>query len=375
MDKKRKRDEIFAKTIMGLTGAFCGFFIMISMDLDALFSKTPGGLLFAVAGAMVLVGLAMFLHSVVHETGHLVFGLLTGYKFVSFRIGSIMLIKESGKLRLKLYNIVGTGGQCLMMPPPWRDSMPYRLYNLGGCIFNLVFGFAFLPLCFAAEHGSLLSVASMIFFVVGIANAVLNGVPLQTGGISNDGRNALLLGKSETSLRAFWLQLYVNGLISNGERMKNMPGEWFFMPEGEGCGDPIICTVGVFRYNYFFDTHDFAAAEDTAVKMLGMPGLLGLHRNELLCELVFLRVLRGADSSEIDPLLTPQLKKYMRATASYVSRKRLAYAYQLLYKRDYALAEKCLLEFERAVKSYPYSSEIENEKEIMEIVKERAEHI
>ena len=123
LDKKRKRDEIFAKTIMGLTGAFCGFFIMISVDLDALFGKTPGGLLFAVAGAMVLVGLAMFLHSVVHETGHLVFGLLTGYKFVSFRIGSIMLIKESGKLRLKLYNIVGTGGQCLMMPPPWRDSM------------------------------------------------------------------------------------------------------------------------------------------------------------------------------------------------------------------------------------------------------------
>ena len=52
MDKKRKRDEIFAKTIMGLTGAFCGFFIMISVDLDALFGKTPGGLLFAVAGAM-----------------------------------------------------------------------------------------------------------------------------------------------------------------------------------------------------------------------------------------------------------------------------------------------------------------------------------
>ena len=86
-------------------------------------------------------------------------------------------------------------------------------------------------------------------------------------------------------------------------------------------------------------------------------------------------MLRGADSSEIEPLLTPQLKKYMRATASYVSRKRLAYAYQLLYKRDYALAEKCLIEFERAVKSYPYSSEIENEKEIMEIVKERAEYI
>ena len=134
----------------------------------------------------------------------------------------------------------------------------------------------------------------------------------------------------------------------------------------------IVLIIGVFRYNYFFDIHDFSAAEETAVQMLRMPGLLGIHRNELLCELIFLRVLRGADSSEIDPLLTPRLDKYMRATANYVSRRRLAYAYQLLYRKNYPLAEKSLAEFERTVKSYPYSSEIENEKEIIEIVKERA---
>lgn len=372
MNKNRKFDDILAKLIMILTGGFCGLFIISSVDLDSFFGKAPGAFLLAIAGAMLLVALAIFVQSVVHESGHLVFGLLSGYRFISFRIGSFMLIKESGKLHIKLYNVVGTGGQCLMMPPPWKDGIPYRLYNFGGCIFNLVFSLCALPLWLTAEHGSLLSIASVIFFVIGISNVLLNGIPLQVGGVSNDGRNALLLGKSETALRAFWLQLYVNGLISKGERMRNMPGDWFFMPEGEGCSDPIICTIGVFRYNYFFDIHDFSAAEETAVQMLRMPGLLGIHRNELLCELIFLRVLRGADSSEIDPLLTPQLDKYMRATANYVSRRRLAYAYQLLYRKNYPLAEKCLAEFERTVKSYPYSSEIENEKEIIEIVKERA---
>ena len=37
------------------------------------------------------------------------------------------------------------------------------------------------------------------------------------------------------------------------------------------------------------------------------------------------------------------------------------------------MAQRCLEVFERTVKSYPYSAEIENEKEIIELNKERAE--
>ena len=37
------------------------------------------------------------------------------------------------------------------------------------------------------------------------------------------------------------------------------------------------------------------------------------------------------------------------------------------------MAQKCLEVFEKTVKSYPYSAEIENEKEVIELIKERAE--
>ena len=107
--------------------------------------------------------------------------------------------------------------------------------------------------------------------------------------------------------------------------------------------------------------------------MLKAPGLLGVHRNELLCELMFLRIFRGAEPSEIDSLNTPALDKYIRSTANYVSRRRLAYAYQLLYKKNLTIAEKCRELFEKTVKTYPYSSEIENEKEIMELIDQKRE--
>ena len=372
MDHK-KRDTFIANLLYMAVGAVCGLFMMISSDLDAMFGNGIRGFILHVGFCLILVFAAYFIQAVIHEGGHLIFGLLSGYKFISFRVGNIMFIKENGRLKAKLYSVVGTGGQCLMMPPPWSDNIPTVLYNFGGCIANLISSVIFFIAFVFAEHGSFFSVLFGMLCAVGIGNVLLNGIPLQVGGISNDGRNAFLLRKNPVALRSFWLQLYVNGLLSKGERMKNLPEEWFFLPEGKDLEDPIICTVGVMRYNYYFDTHDFSAAEETVEYMLKAPGLLGLHKNELLCELMFLRIFRGAEPQEIDSLNTRELDKYIRATANYVSRRRLAYAYQLLYKRNITLAQKCLELFEKTVKTYPYSSEIENEKEVMELIKAKAE--
>ena len=44
-------------------------------------------------------------HIIIHEGGHLIFGLLSGYSFVSFRVGSLTLIREDGKFKLKRFVI------------------------------------------------------------------------------------------------------------------------------------------------------------------------------------------------------------------------------------------------------------------------------
>lgn len=77
--------------------------------------------------------LAIILQIIIHEAGHLIGGILTGYKFSSFRIFNFMFIKENDKLKLKKLSLAGTGGQCLMSPPEFIEGkVPYILYNLGG---------------------------------------------------------------------------------------------------------------------------------------------------------------------------------------------------------------------------------------------------
>ena len=89
--------------------------------------------------SLISLILAIFLQVILHEGGHLLLGFVTGYRFVSFRIGNLTLIKEEGKFRFKRFSISGTGGQCLLSPPdgPY-EQMPYFWYNAGGVLMNLL---------------------------------------------------------------------------------------------------------------------------------------------------------------------------------------------------------------------------------------------
>ena len=91
--------------------------------------------LFGLAGLCV----SFALQTILHETGHLIGGLLTGYKFCSFRIGNFQLQRENGALRFRRLKLAGTGGQCLMTPPePVDGNIPVMLYNLAGPLMNLL---------------------------------------------------------------------------------------------------------------------------------------------------------------------------------------------------------------------------------------------
>lgn len=89
--------------------------------------------------SILLLLLALFLQVILHEGGHLVFGLATGYRFVSFRIFNLTFIRKDNKLCIKRFSIAGTGGQCLLVPPEKPlERVPTILYNLGGVLTNLL---------------------------------------------------------------------------------------------------------------------------------------------------------------------------------------------------------------------------------------------
>ena len=69
------------------------------------------------AMTIILICVVCFLQLIIHEGGHLVAGLLTGYRFVSFRVLNWLLIRKDGRLQWRNFELAGTGGQCLLAPP------------------------------------------------------------------------------------------------------------------------------------------------------------------------------------------------------------------------------------------------------------------
>ena len=139
-EKKAKQDHgtVFSTLCMVLFGAALGIFA--GKDLFEIVEGVSfGEYLLHVAWLIVMMTAAFYLQTILHEGGHLVCGLLTGYRFVSFRIGSWMVQRENGRLRFHRYTLAGTAGQCLLAPPELTEGkIPYKLYNLGGVLANLL---------------------------------------------------------------------------------------------------------------------------------------------------------------------------------------------------------------------------------------------
>ena len=318
---------------------------------------------------------AMLLQIVIHEAGHLVFGLLTGYRFLSFRIFSLMLVREDGKLRFRRYSLAGTGGQCLMIPPQLRDgTMPVLLYNFGGALLNLLAAALFFAFSFLLPPSSFLRLFLYLLALAGVFCALTNGLPLRLGPVDNDGSNALSLLRRKETVRAFWIQLKVNEQIAKGIRSKDMPEAWFALPsEEELQSSSLSSAIVVLAANRLMDQHRFAEADALMECLLAMGSKLpGLYRGQLICDRIFVELLGPNRPEVLEGFLSKEQQKLMKAMKTNLSVLRTSYALALLSEKDAAKAQKLAADFDRVAARYPYPCEVEGERELMQLAIEAA---
>lgn len=371
-ERKKKKVNWQQWIVMGffmLIGAVCGVLMVMFVEESAAEGRPLHEELLTLAGLFVGMYISMFLQLIIHEAGHLVFGLASGYQFSSFRVGCFMWLKEDGRLVLRRYSLAGTGGQCLMAPPEMVDDrIPVVLYNLGGSIMNLIGSAVFFAVYLLTDKGSVISVLSLMTTLIGVVFALMNGIPLRLGTVDNDGYNALSLGKSKEAMYAFWIQLKVNEQISKGVRSKDMPEEWFAVPTDEAMRNSMVASQGVFACNRLMDQKRFEEADRLMEHLMGIEsGIIGLHRSMLICDWMYCELIGENRRDVLDSMLTKEQKQFMKSMKKYPSVLRTEYVYALLGEKDNAKAEGYLELFEKTSRTYPYPSEIQAERELIEI--------
>ncbi len=363
-----KKGNVFVFIIILLVSVVFGFLSGLSFGKNAARANGTVELILIVVALLMFIFIAYFLQIFIHEMGHLVCGLLSGYSFSSFRIGSFILIKKDNKFKIKRFSIMGTGGQCLLVPPELKNGfMPYKLYNLGGSFFNLFFSVISLILYNLTKDTSIFSFFFLVNTLLGLVFFFLNGLPLNLGNIANDGYNVFSLGKNKEAIKALWITLKINDMNTKGIRLKDMPEEWFYIPSDEGLKNGLIASIGVYKCNREMDSMNFSFAAELANELLDKEtAVMGIYKNVLRSELIFCELVGENNKEKIDSLFTKDFVDFQNAMAKNLSVIRMQYAYELLSNNDEISANKKLEFFNKISKNHPYDVDIESEKELID---------
>lgn len=343
--------KLIGSLLLGGCIGFIGVTIILVLFTDISFNQFMEKLQKVEALEMIGVMILSFvtfiltclLQILLHEGGHLIGGLLSGYHFVSFRILNWTIIKEEGKVRIKHFSIAGTGGQCLLTPPekPMKE-IPVILYNLGGVIMNLLTATLSLILLITIEELPYPIELFLIFnCIVGYFLGLLNGIPFNFGAISNDANNMRLLLKDEQSKQTMAHLLHINAFVQKGMRPKEIPERYFTCNEPINYKNPLQINLYLMVIGKLMDEEQWEICYNKLEDLMKHKDeMLDLFVKETASELLFISLITGR-KERAQELYTEELARYIQQYAKIMSSKqRILCAIALYMEEDRVKAEK-----------------------------------
>ncbi|RQW18803.1 hypothetical protein EH196_17730 [Bacillus sp. C1-1] len=231
-----------------MVGAFIGF--SLPMYISGV-TITPLDLVIALIVAVISIPI----HVLIHEAGHLLFGKLSGYRFLSFRLFSYMWVMDGERIRFKRLTTPGIIGQCLMIPPPFKEgeAFPYRLYLAGGVLLNVLvsIGVVGLSLIFNIQSLSILIAATLGAFI-----ACLNLIPISI----SDGATLKKCIKNHDMRWLLYVQLRVNAEMTQGKRYAELDPRFLNRPMSIDHDDPFQWFIKFLTYYIELDKGAYETA-------------------------------------------------------------------------------------------------------------------
>jgi len=300
-------------------------------------------MMWAIALAFVSFLLALFVNTVLHEAGHMIGGLATGYRFMSFRIFTSSLVKTEKGYQWKKFNIPGTLGQCLMIPPTDTEceKIPYFWYNVSGVLANLVIlVLTGLPLLLCDLPTVPFSICLMMT-IVAAWMFVFNTIPMTPGGMPNDGKNILTLWQYPEQRTLFSNMLNAAAAQNDGMRLTEAPKEWFESSPLNDEWTVMELAARNLSMGQLIDQLDFGQAILVGEEIMAIGNNLPIiYRMETASDLIYLYLAQEGPCERVTELFDKRTRRYIEGSAKYSAMKRVTlFAIELIVKerRDEAM--------------------------------------
>lgn len=344
-DKKRMKNALIIILSLAI-GVGLGYSIALGISYIVDGSEAAGGIdkmkmVMAVGIALVALFVSFFANTILHEAGHLVAGLMTGYRFLSFRIFNLTLQKEDDGVHVKKFGISGTLGQCLMAPPE-GDDVPYFWYNAGGLLVNLAIICVSGLLLFLVDLPIIPFSLCIMLLATGGWLFIMNAVPVSVGGVPNDGKNILTLWRHPEQRINFRNMLAVAAEQGCGRRLMDMPEQWFGSEPLTKKSSVMEMSARNLTYMRLMDEMRFDEARSITEEftMLG-NAVPQLFQMEIASDGLLLELLTKGREDVVDRLWTKKQQRYVKAYAKYMPLKvATLFAYEFIHNHDAEAARK-----------------------------------
>ncbi|TXR62836.1 hypothetical protein DM800_19395 [Bacillus sp. AY18-3] len=192
--------------------------LTVALILSILYGVIRTGKLETMLNIWALLGIFLAV-VIIHELGHVVFGVIGGLTFKSMTVGPITVQKEKGKVRIRENKLWAYfGGVAMLIPPSIVTpnlSKKWAWMTLGGPITSLLFGITFGYIYMVSYYQYLLyfSVFHFIIFAVTIA-------PIK-GTLMSDGMQFLILIKDDEKAKQHVYNIQVSSELFSYKRPKD----------------------------------------------------------------------------------------------------------------------------------------------------------
>ncbi|MDO5725464.1 MAG: M50 family metallopeptidase [Tissierellia bacterium] len=302
--------------------------------------------------------MAFFLNVLLHEAGHLLFGLICGYSFLLYRIGSLVFVKLKDKIELKRHSIRGTGGQCIMLPEKYsEDDYPYLLYNLGGVIVNYFLAIVFWLIFINRPSGG--NLAQGVFYVFCFSTAfialylgIINTIPLGKYGLQNDGQNVWDIMHDKDSKHAFYHMLMSGRAQLQDKSYESHQEKDFFVDSDLNINNTLNYGRAVDYRNYLMQNGRTEDAKIWSEKIDNAQNIPDMYKHAYQNQILIEEISQGLPKDELSFNIDKKYLQRLEQDKRNIQANTLLSIYWLLIEDNRKLAKKYSKRVKKYAKNY-----------------------
>ncbi len=313
MSGKLKRILYFVFSVVCILTAFAGVILMLFVTNEPPFStpsiQTVILFLCFIAGYYIAP-----LHLIVHELGHLLFGLTAGMKFQSIFVHWLGFYRTGRHVRFSLKGF--SSGATQMFPKNAAHVKEKVLwFTVGGSVMNLVYGAVFLVLFFTVTQSPALLFFEL-FAPLNLSEALIALYPAELPAGKTDGKVALEIGRNTADADVMLRVFRAQGILAQGS-FSDIPRELLFDAPVVREDNTAFLALLQLRYQYLIWHGDTEQAWQVLERLQNLLDYLPPEaKSEILCDCIYVRAALFHKNVTVKTFGKWKTAAYYRAIAS-----------------------------------------------------------